>query len=76
MGIIGLVLGIKAISLHNSNPDMYEGIGNAKAGKIMSIIGLVLSVLFILYIIWIISYFGWEVMSNRELLLEKLKELQ
>ena len=47
VGIIGLVLGNKAINMYNANPDLYTtgSLSNAKAGRICAIIGLVLSVM-------------------------------
>lgn len=63
-GIIGLVLGIiglaqsnKAIRQHQQHPDFYEGIETAKAGRIISIIGIVLSsLMFLVLIIWIFVF--------------------
>lgn len=45
LAIIGLSLGVKAVSLYNANPGVYsEGsYKNANSGKICSIIGLILS---------------------------------
>ncbi len=74
-GIIAIILAKKATNLYNENPEIYEGIGNVKAGKIMGIIGLILSILFIGYLIWIISFIGWEALQNPELLQEKMNEL-
>lgn len=76
LGVIGLILGKKAVALHNEDPDMYEGIGNAKAGNIMSIIGLILSVLFIGAVIYTISLIGWDALQDPELMKERLEELQ
>jgi len=47
LGIIGLVLGINAMALYQQSPGVYSEASyqNANAGKICSIIGLVLSVL-------------------------------
>lgn len=42
IGVIGLVLANKAIALHNADPSVYNGFDNAKAGKILSIVGIVL----------------------------------
>lgn len=77
-GVIGLVLGNRAIKVHNEDPDLYEGVGNASAGKITSIIGLVLTVFFTVYIIWMFTKLGltMEDLQNEELLQEKLSELQ
>ena len=77
LGVIGLLQGKKAIEIHNEDPDRYEGIGNANAGKITSIIGLILSVLFIIYVIWAIGhYIGWDIIQDPELLQERLEELK
>ena len=77
-GVIGLILGNNATKIHNENPDTYEGIGNATAGKVTSIIGLVLTVFFTAYIIWMFTKLGitWEDLQNEELLQEKISEFQ
>lgn len=75
-GIIALVAAQKSTKLYNENPDLYLGYQNVKAGKIMGIIGIIISILFFIYIIWVISYIGWEVLQDPELLKEKLEELQ
>jgi len=62
-GIIGLILGIiglaqsnNAIRKHQEFPDYFDGIETAKAGRILSIIGIILSSLMILIlIIWIFA---------------------
>ena len=47
LGIIGLVLGVNAVALYRQSPGVYteSSYQNANAGRICSIIGLVLSVL-------------------------------
>ena len=52
-GIIGLMMGNKAISLYKQSPCVYKesSFKNANAGKICSIIGLSLSALYLIYII-------------------------
>ena len=66
-GIVGIVLGIiaiaqanKSIQASNENPGMYSesSIGNAKAGKIMGIIGIILGALVLLYVIFIFVLIG------------------
>ena len=54
LGIIGLVLGVNAMALYQQSPGVYSeaSFKNANAGKICSIIGLVLSVLSILVFIF------------------------
>ncbi len=55
MSIIGLVSANKTERTYQQNPDAYYGIENVRTGKVLSIIGLVLS---ILSIIPLILYFG------------------
>ncbi len=59
-GIIGLILANQDMRLYNQNPDMYtEGsLSNIKAGKICSIIGIVLLGLVIIYFIFIAVFVG------------------
>jgi len=53
LGIIGLVLGIKAVELYKQSPGVYteSSFKNANAGKICSIIGLALCFLTVLLLI-------------------------
>ncbi|SDI50805.1 CCC motif membrane protein [Winogradskyella thalassocola] len=74
-GIVAIILGGKATKLYMEAPESYSGFGNVKAGRIMGIIGVVLSILMVAYILWIISYFGWETLQNQELMQEKMQEM-
>ncbi len=47
-GIIALVMSKRAIEIYNAEPELYTGYQNVKTGRILAIIGLVLSVLSIL----------------------------
>ncbi|CAM1358704.1 conserved hypothetical protein [Tenacibaculum sediminilitoris] len=76
LGIVALVLAKKATALHNENPDEYEGINNVKTGKILAIIGIILSSLYIITMIGMILFFGWEAIQNPELLREQLENMQ
>lgn len=58
LGIVGLVLAGKGMKLYKANPDMYEGYSALNAGRIMSIIGVVLGGLAFLYYIIIIAFVG------------------
>ncbi|MDN3594613.1 CCC motif membrane protein [Zunongwangia endophytica] len=44
-GILAIVLANKAKALYYANPDLYMGYENVKTGRILGIIGLVLSIL-------------------------------
>ena len=66
-GVIGLILGIIALSLsgkastmYMANPGMYSAISynNMKAGRVCAIIGTILSALFLIYVIIIIAFVG------------------
>jgi len=67
-GVVGLVFGIitilmaqKATNIYNENPEMYNGYQNVKTGKILAVIGIVLSALvLIIGIISLIIFGGLE----------------
>lgn len=82
-GIIGLILGIvaivlakKATTLYAENPELYTGFQNVKTGKILAIIGVILSTLTILYLLWVLSMIGWDALNDPELLMERAREMQ
>ena len=75
-GIVALVVGKKATKEYKEAPDNYTGFENVKAGKIMAIIGIVLSLLYLIIIIGIIAYLGWETLQDPELMQQKMEELQ
>lgn len=75
LGIVALVLATKATKLYTENPDGYTGIQNVKTGKILSIIGIILSAIYLLLIIWAVYTFGWESMGDQELMQERLQEM-
>ena len=57
-GIVGLILannGFKAYRLH---PEDYSGTGMLQAGKVTSIIGVVLGALYVVYWIVIVGFIG------------------
>ncbi|NRA91876.1 MAG: DUF4190 domain-containing protein [Psychroserpens sp.] len=81
-GILGLILGIVAIVLakkataeYMENPELYSGYQNVKTGKILAIIGIILSALYLLFSIWAIMTFGWETLQDQELMQEKMREM-
>jgi hypothetical protein len=58
LGIIGLVLSGKGKQMYNSNPELYDGYGALNAGRIMSIIGVILGSLYTLYYIVLVVLLG------------------
>jgi hypothetical protein len=57
-GLIGLNMAKKAKATYEENPEQYNGMGNVEAGRITSIIGIVLGILMIIYVIYAISAAG------------------
>ena len=74
-GIIALVLAGKATKIYKESPELYTGFNNVKTGRILSIIGIILSVLFLLYMIWIYTTFGWETMQDPDALREAIEDM-
>lgn len=59
-GIIALVLSKKAIDTYNSNPEIYTNYQNVKTGRILAIIGIILSSLVLIANIIMIITYGFE----------------
>lgn len=76
LGIIALVLGNKAMKIYHEAPENFKGEGNAKIGRILGIVGIVINVIFIGYLIWVISLIGWDALQDPQLLQQRLLELQ
>lgn len=74
-GIIAMVMASKATALYKQSPELYSDYGNVKTGKILAIIGIILSILMLVYMIGLISYFGWDAIQDQELMQEKLQEM-
>lgn len=75
IGVIGLVLANKAIALHNVDPSVYKGFDNAKAGKILNIIGIVLgAIMLVVGIMQIINVGGID--AYMESIREQMQMMQ
>lgn len=59
-GGIGLMLANKDMKLYNANPDQFSNYNNLKVGRILCIIGLILSALYLIYVIFLFSTLGME----------------
>lgn len=57
-GIITIIISNKAIAIYNADPDMYYGYQNVKIGRILAIIGLVLSAIFLITVILFFIFNG------------------
>lgn len=75
LGIVAFVLGNKAVKVFNENPEEYKSSGNANAGKILGIVGIILNLLFLLTIVWAVSKIGWENLQDPEMLQERMNEV-
>lgn len=66
-GILGLIFGIVALVLaktaketYFAEPELYTGYNNVKTGRILAIIGIVLSGLYLIINIVLIAIYGWD----------------
>lgn len=74
-GVVALVLYKKDAQLYRQHPEQYTGFDVLKAGRILAIIGIVLSVLYIVYILVIFSIIGWDALNNPQLIQERIRDL-
>jgi len=80
-GIVGLVLGIVALTLakkdtalYEQNPELYSNFSNIKTGRILAIIGIVLSAIYLIYTIYMLAFVGTdEMMQMQQQLLDQLQ---
>lgn len=70
-GGIALYLAKKDTALYTANPELYYGYDNLKTGKILAIIGLVLSIASLIYTIYIFSTVG---IQGYEIMLEEFQK--
>ncbi|MCY2687275.1 CCC motif membrane protein [Salinimicrobium sp. TH3] len=80
-GIIGLIFGIVALVLAKSAketymaaPDTYSGYNNVKTGRILAIIGIVLSAIYLILNIVLVAIYGWDGMQ--EMMMESMEVYQ
>ncbi|MAN59899.1 MAG: hypothetical protein CMC08_08720 [Flavobacteriaceae bacterium] len=78
-GIVGLVLGIvavvmakKATQVYTADPELYSGYQNVKTGRILGIIGIVLSSLYLITYLVVIALYGMS--GLEEMQQEMLRE--
>lgn len=68
LGIVGLAISGTSKKLYLQNPNEYTGYGSLNAGRIMSIIGIVLGGITILYYIIAVVFIGAATLPWLELL--------
>ena len=59
-GIIAIVMAKKAKATYLAAPEQYSGFQNVKTGRILAIIGIVLSALYLVYTVYLFSTLGAE----------------
>lgn len=75
IGVIGLVMANKAISVYQENPRLYTDYSNVKTGRILNIIGIVLGILNLLWTIYkIYEMGGWD--AYMETIQEAMSQIQ
>ena len=67
MGIVGLIFGIVALviakgdlRLYRENPDRYTNFANLAIGRVLAVIGIILSSIYLTFIIFIYTVIGIE----------------
>ncbi|MFL1896421.1 CCC motif membrane protein [Aquimarina sp. 2-A2] len=71
-GIIAIIMSKKATELYLENPELYTGYQNVKTGKILAIIGLVLSALYLISLIIFFIIAGYDgLMEMQQEMLEQ-----
>jgi len=73
-GIIALVLAKNATALYLENPELYSGYNNVKAGKTLSIIGIVLNGIYLLFVLYLYIFVGMD--AYQEFINEMVLEAQ
>ena len=60
LGIIALVLAKKDLALYNANPQLYSNYSNLNTGRILAIVGIVLSAIYLVVNIYFLATIGQE----------------
>jgi M penetrans paralogue family 26 len=74
LGILALVLASKDMKLYAANPELYDGYSNINTGRILAIIGIVLSSLCLIANLYFYIVLGEQGMKDfQQNLIEKMK---
>lgn len=74
LGIVALVLAKKDLIIYTENPELYEGYSNINTGRILAIIGIILSSIYLIFTIYLYAVVGEEGLKDfQENLMEKIK---
>ena len=74
-GIVALVLAQKDMKLYTANPELYKNFSNLNLGRILAIIGVVLSAVYLIITVYMYLVVGeagmMEMMENLKLKMEQ-----
>jgi len=73
-GIIGLVLTKKDMTLYNANPTHFKGLSTLNTGKILCIIGIILSALSLIFTFYIYAIMGID--NYNDMIMEWSQSMQ
>ena len=77
IGIVALVLAKKDMDIYNANPGVFDEPRNINIGKILAIIGIVLSAIYLIFNIYLITVLGEKgIKEMQDNLIEKMKHQQ
>lgn len=74
LGIVALVLASKDSKMYAENPEIYEGYSNLITGRVLAIIGIILSSIYLIFTVYMMVFVGEEGMKDfQQNLLDKIK---
>lgn len=77
LGIVALVISKKDLALYQANPEQYSGYQNLNTGRILSIIGIILSAIYLVWIIYAWVFIGEDgLMEMQQRMMERMQQSQ
>lgn len=77
LGIIALVLAKRDTELYMANPERYAGYQNLNTGRILSIIGIVVSTIYLAWIVYAFVFIGQEgLIEMQQRMMERMEYSQ
>ncbi|MBF6608874.1 MAG: DUF4190 domain-containing protein [Flavobacterium sp.] len=77
LGIVALVLAKKDLVLYQENPELYSNYSNINTGRILAIIGIVLSSIYLIWTIYSMVFIGEQgMMEMQQRMLERIQQSQ
>lgn len=77
LGIVALVLAKKDLVLYNADPQAYSNYSNLNTGRILAIVGIVLSAIYLIVNIYFLATIGQDgLMEMQQQMLEQIQAAQ